>query len=160
MPLWADARTLAAFRGIELVRGELAPVVAGQLRPDADTGDWLLRLGGEPRNRGRLEIRREPDAGARPRRAGVLVLCGEDGNDHYLWVDNEGRLRIAPSDPGTQVTPGGWSERRHEGDDLSCSCWRYPGPGMISQKPSQALLMDLAFIRGVAPKLLTDGSRS
>jgi hypothetical protein len=31
---------------------------------------------------------------------------------------------------------------------------------MISQEPSQALLMDLAFIRGVAPKLLTDGSRS
>jgi hypothetical protein len=28
------------------------------------------------------------------------VLCGEDGNDHYLWVDEEGRLRIAPSDPG------------------------------------------------------------
>ena len=25
---------------------------------------------------------------------------------------------------------------------------------MISQEPSQALLMDLAFIRGVAPKLL------
>ena len=26
--------------------------------------------------------------------------CGEDGNDHYLWVDNQGRLRISPSDPG------------------------------------------------------------
>ena len=106
VPLWADSQTLAAFRGIDLVRGELAPVVAAQLRPDADTGDWLLRLGGEPGNRGRLEIRREPDAGARPRRAGVLVLCGEDGNDHYLWVDNEGRLRIAPSDPGTQSHAG------------------------------------------------------
>jgi hypothetical protein len=34
------------------------------------------------------------------------VLCGEDGNDHYLWVDNEGRLRIAPSDPGTQSHAG------------------------------------------------------
>ena len=104
--LWADARTLAAFRGIDLVTGELAPVVAGQLRADAETGDWLLRLGGEPRNRGRLEIRREPGAGARPRRAGVLVLCGEDGNDHDLWVDNEGRLRIAQSDPGTQSHAG------------------------------------------------------
>jgi N-formylglutamate amidohydrolase len=104
--LWADAHTLAAFRSIDLVTGELVPVVAGQLRPDADTGDWLLRLGGEPRNRGRLEIRREPGAGTRPRRAGALVLCGEDGNDHYLWVDNEGRLRISPSDPGTQSHAG------------------------------------------------------
>ena len=34
------------------------------------------------------------------------MLCGEDGNDHYLWVDNEGRLRIAPSDPGTQSYAG------------------------------------------------------
>jgi N-formylglutamate amidohydrolase len=104
--LWAETRTLAAFRGIDLVTGASAPVVAGQLRPDAEAGDWLLQLGGEPRCRGRLEIRREPGAGVRPRRAGVLVLCGEDGNDHYLWVDNEGRLRIAPSDPGTQSHAG------------------------------------------------------
>jgi N-formylglutamate amidohydrolase len=95
--LWADVHTLAVFRSIDLVTGE---VVAGQLRPDADTGDGLLRLGGAPRSRGRVEIRRDPGAGSRPRRAGVLVLCGEDGNDHYLWVDEEGRLRIAPSDPG------------------------------------------------------------
>jgi N-formylglutamate amidohydrolase len=104
--LWAETRTLAAFRRIDLVTGESAPIVAGQLRPNAETGDWLLRLGGEPRSRGRLEIRREPGARPRPRRAGVLVLCGEDGNDHYLWVDNEGRLRIAPSDPGTQSHAG------------------------------------------------------
>jgi N-formylglutamate amidohydrolase len=95
--LWADVHTLAVFRSIDLVTGD---VIAGQMRSDADTGDWLLRLGGAPRNRGRVEIRRDPGAGARPRRAGVLVLCGEDGNDHYLWVDEEGRLRIAPSDPG------------------------------------------------------------
>jgi N-formylglutamate amidohydrolase len=37
--LWADARTLAAFRGIELVAGELAAMVAGQLRPNVETGD-------------------------------------------------------------------------------------------------------------------------
>jgi N-formylglutamate amidohydrolase len=104
VPLWADAHTLAAFRAIDLVTGELAPTVAGQLRPDAETGDWLL--GGEPGNRGRLEIRREPGAGARPRRAGALVLCGEDGNDHYLWVDNEGRLRISASDPGDRSHAG------------------------------------------------------
>jgi N-formylglutamate amidohydrolase len=104
--LWADARTLAAFRSIELVAGETAAVVAGQLRRDADTGDWLLRLGGEPQNRGRVEIRRDPGPDVESRRAGVLVLHGEDGNDHYLWVDNEGRLRIAPSDPGTQSLAG------------------------------------------------------
>jgi N-formylglutamate amidohydrolase len=104
--LWADARSLAAFHGIDLVTGEPAPAVAAQLRPDVDTGDWVLRLGGEPRNRGRLEIGRDPGADVRSRRAGVLVLCGEDGNDHYLWVDNEGRLRIAPSDPGTQSHAG------------------------------------------------------
>jgi hypothetical protein len=34
------------------------------------------------------------------------VLGGEDGNDHYLWVDNEGRLRIALSHPGTQSHAG------------------------------------------------------
>ena len=102
--LWADAHTLAAFRSIDLFTGDFAAVITGRLRRDAETGDWLLRLGGEPRNRGRVEIRRDPGGGsygdATPRRAGVLVLCGEDGNDHYLWVDNEGRLRISPSDPG------------------------------------------------------------
>jgi N-formylglutamate amidohydrolase len=104
--LWAGAHTLAAFRTIDLVTGDLAPVVAGQLRPDAEAGDCLLRLGGAPRNRGRVEIRRDPGTGVGSRRAGVLVLHGEDGNDHYLWVDNEGRLRIAPSDPGTQSHAG------------------------------------------------------
>jgi N-formylglutamate amidohydrolase len=95
--LWADVHALAVFRSIDLVSGD---VIAGQLRRDAETGDELLRLGGAPRNRGRVEIRRDPGGGAGPRRAGVLVLCGEDGDDHYLWVDEEGRLRIAPSDPG------------------------------------------------------------
>jgi N-formylglutamate amidohydrolase len=104
--LWAEARTLAAFRGIDLVSGEPAPVVAGQLRADATSGDLVLGLGGEPQNRGRLEIGRDPGAGLSSRRAGVLVLRGEDGHDHYLWVDNEGRLRIALSDPGTQSHAG------------------------------------------------------
>jgi N-formylglutamate amidohydrolase len=99
--LWADARTLVVFRSIELVAGEM---VAGQLRPDVDTGDWLLRLGGEPQNRGRVEIRRDPQATAR--RGGVLVLGGEDGNDHYLWVDDEGRLRISATDPGEDSHAG------------------------------------------------------
>jgi N-formylglutamate amidohydrolase len=101
--LWADAHTLAAFRNIDLFTGDVVEAIAGQLRRDAGAGDWLLRLGGEPQNRGRVEIRRDPGGSyghATPRCAGVLVLCGEDGNDHYLWVDNEGRLRISPSDPG------------------------------------------------------------
>jgi hypothetical protein len=95
--LWADVHTLAVFHSIDLDSGD---VIAGQLRPEAQTGDDLLRLGGAPRNRGRVEISRDPGAGAKPWRAGVLVLCAEDGNDYYLWVDEEGRLRIAPSDPG------------------------------------------------------------
>ncbi len=101
--LWADAHTLAAFRSIDLFTGDFAAVVAGRLQRDAGAVDRLLRLGGEPQIRGHVEIRRDPGGScgdATPRRAGVLVLCGEDGNEHYLWVDNEGRLRISPSDPG------------------------------------------------------------
>jgi N-formylglutamate amidohydrolase len=104
--LWAEARTLAAFRSIDLVAGEGAAAVTGQLRRDQEIGDGLLRLGGAPQNRGRVEIRRDPGDAARPRRAGVLVLSGEDGNDHYLWVDNQGRLRISPSDPGEVSSAG------------------------------------------------------
>jgi N-formylglutamate amidohydrolase len=107
--LWADTRTLAAFRSIDLVAGELATVVTGQLQRAKESGDCLLRLGGAPQNRGRVEIRPDPgvaDEPATPRRAGVLVLCGDDGNDHYLWVDSEGRLRISPSDPGEDSQAG------------------------------------------------------
>jgi hypothetical protein len=71
--LWADAHSVAAFRSIDLVTGESAAAVAGQLRPDADTGDWVLGSGGQPRNRGRLEIGRDPGAGVSSRRAGVLA---------------------------------------------------------------------------------------
>ena len=74
---YADAHTLAAFQNIN--------------------------LGGQSRNRGRVEIRHDPGAtgeGVAPRRAGVLVLNAENGNDYYLWVDNQGRLRVSPSDPG------------------------------------------------------------
>ena len=74
---YADAHTLAAFQNIN--------------------------LGGQSRHRGRVEIRHDPGAtgeGAAPRRAGVLVLNAENGNDYYLWVDNQGRLRVSPSDPG------------------------------------------------------------
>ncbi|HSA82624.1 MAG TPA: N-formylglutamate amidohydrolase [Geminicoccaceae bacterium] len=107
--LWADVRTMAAFRSIDLVAGELVTVVTGQLRRDPESGDGHLGLGGEPQNRGRVEIRRDPGATGEPpnpRRAGVLVLYSEDGNDHYLWVDNEGRLRISPTDPGADSQGG------------------------------------------------------
>ena len=100
---YADTHTLAAFQSINLLSGDLVPIVTGQIQHPFKTNDRLLQLGGQLRNRGRVEIRHDPGAtgeGAVPRRAGVLVLYGENGNDYYLWVDNQGRLRISPSDPG------------------------------------------------------------
>jgi hypothetical protein len=67
-------------------------------------------LGGQLQNRGRVEIRHDPGTTsttpAVPRRPGVLVLYGENGNDFYIWVDNQGRLRISPSDPGANSQAG------------------------------------------------------
>lgn len=40
------------------------------------------------------------------RRAGVLVLYGENGGDFYVWVDNQGKLRISPSDPRHEQSSG------------------------------------------------------
>ena len=74
-----------------------------------ETNDWILRVGGPSHNRGRVEIRHNPGAtgeGAVPCRAGVLVLYGENGSDYYPWVDNQGRLRISPSDPGASSQAG------------------------------------------------------
>lgn len=36
---------------------------------------------------------------------GLLILQAADGNDHYLWQDNDGRLRIHTEQP-TQDTDG------------------------------------------------------
>jgi N-formylglutamate amidohydrolase len=81
VPRWAETNALAAFH--------------------------TIRLGGESENRGRLEIRQDPGTGnGAARRAGVLVLDGENGSDFYLWADNQGKLRISPSDPGTNSQAG------------------------------------------------------
>ena len=106
---WADTHTLAAFQSIKLFGGGVTQIVPGQLERHPETSDWLLGLGGQAHNRGRIEIRHDPGAageGAVPRRAGVLVLYGENGNDYYLWVDNQGKLRVSSSDPGANSQGG------------------------------------------------------
>jgi hypothetical protein len=105
---YADTHTLAAFQSIHLLSGDVIPIVSGQLQRRPEANDCLLQLGGQLQNRGRVEIRHDPGATSQPapRRAGVLVLYGENGNDYYLWVDNQGRLRISPSDPGASSQAG------------------------------------------------------
>jgi N-formylglutamate amidohydrolase len=106
---WADVHALAAVHNLTLVSDRIDQEVAGQLkRGDPNKNDWLLQLGGTRENRGRIEIRHDPGdvGGGAPRRAGVLVLYGENGNDHYVWVDNQGKLRISASDPGASSQAG------------------------------------------------------
>jgi N-formylglutamate amidohydrolase len=108
VPRYADVHTLAAFQSIRLLNGDVIPIVSGQLQRRPDANDCLLQLGGQFQNRGRVEIRNDPGAKGQPapRRAGVLLLYGETGNDYYLWVDNQGKLRISPSDPGANSQAG------------------------------------------------------
>jgi N-formylglutamate amidohydrolase len=106
---YADTHALAAFQSITLLSGGVIQTVTGQTQRDPETNDWIFRVGGPAHNRGRVEIRHDPGAtgeGAAPRRAGVLVLSGETGSDSYLWVDNQGRLRISSSDPGASSQAG------------------------------------------------------
>jgi N-formylglutamate amidohydrolase len=106
---YADAHTLAAFQSIKLLSGSVTQTVSGQTQRDPETNDWIFGVGGPSHNRGRVEIRHDPGTtgeGAAPRRAGVLVLYAETGSDYYLWVDNQGRLRISPSDPGASSQVG------------------------------------------------------
>jgi N-formylglutamate amidohydrolase len=100
---YADIHTSAAFRSINLLAGNTVEVVAGLLQRQPSSKDSKLGVGGKSRNRGRIEIRHDPAA---PRRAGVLVLYDEKGANHYLWVDNGGKLRISPSDPGSDSQSG------------------------------------------------------
>ncbi|MFH0343572.1 MAG: N-formylglutamate amidohydrolase [Chromatiales bacterium] len=105
---YADIHTLAAFQSIHLLSGDVIPIVSGQLQRRPEANDCLLQLGGQFQNRGRVEIRHDPGATSQPapRRAGVLVLYGENGNDYYLWVDKQGKLRISSSDPGASSQAG------------------------------------------------------
>jgi N-formylglutamate amidohydrolase len=106
---YADTHTLAAFQSINLFGGRVVQMVTGQLQRRPASNDSRLRLGGGSYNRGRVEIRHDPGVtgeGGAPRRAGVLVLYDENGHDYYLWVDNQGKLRISPSDPGANSQAG------------------------------------------------------
>jgi N-formylglutamate amidohydrolase len=104
VPRYADTHTLASFQRINLFGGYVAQTVTGQLQSRHASNDLRPRLGGEPYNRGRIVIRHDPGSAgelAAPGRAGVLGLYDENGNDYYLWVDNECELHISPSDPGS-----------------------------------------------------------
>jgi hypothetical protein len=105
---YADIYTLAALQSVHLLSDDVIPIVSGQLQRRPEANDCLLQLGGQFQNRGGVEIRNDPGATSQPapRRAGVLVLYGENGNDYYLWIDNQGRLRISPSDPGASSQRG------------------------------------------------------
>jgi hypothetical protein len=81
---YADTHTLAAFQSINFFGGGVAQMVTGQLQRRPASNDLRLQLGGGSYNRGRIEIRHDSGAtgeGAAPRRAGVLVLYDENGND-------------------------------------------------------------------------------
>lgn len=73
-----------------------------------DTGnDSVLRVARTAR--GRVEIRNQAETTQefpQPKKAGILVLYDENGNDHFLWVDSNGKLRIRGSDPGANDLSG------------------------------------------------------
>ena len=100
--------------------GELARSSPRSCDPMPTPATGSSGLGGEPGNRGRLG---KPDAGARPRRAGdPRALRRGRARPFSLGQQQRGDCASLRRDPARKLTPGGWSERRHEGDDLSCSC--------------------------------------
>ncbi len=64
--------------------------------------------GGGP-GRGRLEIKNQSDTDEMPQpsKAGILVLYDKLGNDYFLWVDTDGKLRLSRRDPGEHDTDWG-----------------------------------------------------
>jgi hypothetical protein len=61
--------------------------------------------------RGRVAIRNQAELtdqefGARPKKAGILVLYDEGGRENFLWVDSSGKLRISRNDPGANDLSG------------------------------------------------------
>jgi hypothetical protein len=98
---YANAHTLAAFRKVYFLSGDLEQLLAAQVEHRSESNEALLQLGGGRQNRGRVEIRHDPGGivnAPNPRRPGVAVLYSENGGAYYLWVDNQGRLRISSSD--------------------------------------------------------------
>jgi N-formylglutamate amidohydrolase len=107
--LYADAHTLAAFHKLNFLSGDLEQIVVGQVQRRSESNDSLLQLGGEPENRGRVEIRHDPGGTvntAAPRRPGMLVLYDENGGAYYLWIDHLGRLRISSSETAADNRTG------------------------------------------------------
>jgi hypothetical protein len=106
---YANAYTLAAFQKVNFLSGDLEQLVTAQVHHRYENNDSLIQLGGELQNRGRGEIRNDPGGtvnAAAPRRPGMLVLYGENGSAYYLWVDNQGRLRISSSETGADNQTG------------------------------------------------------
>jgi N-formylglutamate amidohydrolase len=106
---YAGAQTLGSSRSTDLLVGSGDQSVIGGLQRRDETGDAGLRLGGRSRSRGRVEVRHDPGVPgdlAVPDRPGVLVLYDKQGQEHYLWVDANGRLRIARDDPGQDSQTG------------------------------------------------------
>jgi hypothetical protein len=98
---YANTHTLTAFQEVSFLSGDLNQLVTGEVQSHSESSDSLLQLGGKLQNRGRVEIRHDPGNagnGVAPRRPGMLVLYGENGNTCYIWVDNRGRLRISSSE--------------------------------------------------------------
>ena len=98
---YASAHTLTALQKVSFLSGDFDQLVTGEVQPHSESSDSLLQLGGKLQNRGRVEIRHDPGNaanGVAPRRPGMLVLYGENGNACYIWVDNRGRLRISSSE--------------------------------------------------------------
>lgn len=100
---YAGAAAATAIQSVELLDAGPVQTPVGRLDRRAATRDSRLRLGGNGAHRGRLELRADSSS---PRRAGVLVLHDESGRDHFLWVDPQGVLRIAASDPASSSTTG------------------------------------------------------
>jgi N-formylglutamate amidohydrolase len=95
--------TSVAIQSLELLDAAAAQGSLAQLQRGKAGGDSRLRLGGARGQRGRLELRHDS---ASPHRAGVLVLHNREGKGHFLWVDTQGVLRIAPQDPGSSSKAG------------------------------------------------------
>jgi N-formylglutamate amidohydrolase len=100
---YAGAAAATAIQIVDLLDAGPIQTPVGRLDRRAATRDSRLRLGGKGAHRGRLELRADSSS---PRRAGVLVLYDENGKDHFLWVDTQGVLRIATSDPASSSATG------------------------------------------------------
>lgn len=91
---YADSHSLTAAHSAGLLDVSRTQALLGCLQWHAASNDagLCLRLGGPAHHRGRAEFRHDPDS---PHSAGVLALHDERGNDHFLWVEMQGKLLLA-----------------------------------------------------------------